>query len=99
MWRRGTMCRRPPSISNDGISMIYITEEESSAVKAIRSLSKRYAALIAISTLDTNSFPMVIGYGSDKANYFTIKLRSSPFLPGLKVGSYLLEQSFEHPKA
>jgi len=68
--------------------MIYIIEEESSAVKAIRSLSKRYATLIDASTLDTNSFSIMICYGSDQANCFTIKLGSNPFLAGSKVSSY-----------
>lgn len=48
----------------------------------------RPSALAAVTTPATESFPTVIGHGSDAANRFTIKSAASSDLAGLKVGSY-----------
>ena len=69
--------------------MIYISEEESSAlVSHEMAYEAAREALIGACETASNLFPVVLGYASERTNRFTIKSGSNATLAGLKVGTY-----------
>ena len=69
--------------------MIVIPEEVSAALVTpeLAYEATRRAYLAAIRP-GAESFPVVLGHGSDPQNRFTVKSAAGPHLAGLKVGSY-----------
>lgn len=69
--------------------MRFISESESSAlINHELAYDAIYQALIAVTRLDTKSFPVVHGQASDTKNTFSIKSSANQHLAGLKVGSF-----------
>ena len=69
--------------------MIHVSEDTSAAI-VTHEMAFRAAreALIAACDPVAESFPVVLGHGSDPANRFTVKSGTTARLAGLKVGSY-----------
>lgn len=69
--------------------MIQVSEETSAAIVTHEmAFGAARQALIAACDPVSESFPVVLGHGSDPANRFTVKSGTTAKVAGLKVGSY-----------
>lgn len=69
--------------------MLFVSEAETAAI-ADHAMAYEAVRQALIDVLDpaSETFPVVIGHGSEPANVFTIKSAATAALAGLKIGSY-----------